>query len=160
MSAKTSFVYELRSINLTTLPPNEQAAVLDRFTSFLESLSDPISFWVVEDEREVNALGSSYRLRYKRFFIESASQIDSLISNLRTKMVRVLSVPKLGVMYDGPRYVVDKESQFVQTYNVTKLGGTMYPGFLNELYPITHAVRIEIEPMDPVGAKDVSRKYA
>jgi hypothetical protein len=66
-------VYELRSINLANLPEKEQARVLDQFVTFLNSLTDPVSFEVVKDVRKVDALGSLYPVPCMRFFVGSAS---------------------------------------------------------------------------------------
>lgn len=160
VETEAQYIYELRSINLMTLLPDEQASVIDRFTTFLEGLSNPIAFWVVDDKREVDALGATYPLTYKRFFIESRTQIDSLIGTLATNMVKVPSVPKLKAVSTLPEYVVLDDGRFAQTYNVTRLGGQMYPGFLSNLYPIVHSLRTEIWPIGNERARRIARKYA
>ena len=53
---RPSVLYELRSVNLANLPEKEQGSVLDRFASFLDSLMEPITFHIVQDEREVEAV--------------------------------------------------------------------------------------------------------
>lgn len=60
---RPSVVYELRSVNLASLAEKEQGSVLDRFASFLDSLTGPISFHVVQDDREVESIGAVYRIR-------------------------------------------------------------------------------------------------
>src|SRR5713226_7823284 len=90
-------VYELRSVNLANLPEKEQGAVLDRFASFLDSLTEPITFHIVQDEREVEAIGALYRIPYKRFFVETRSLVDSLMNKLGTKMTRVDAIPRVKI---------------------------------------------------------------
>jgi hypothetical protein len=74
-SPRDPVVYELRSVNLSNLPEKEQGAVLDRFASFLDSLTEPTTFHIVQDEREVGpsarftrsrTSGSSWRRSRRR----------------------------------------------------------------------------------------------
>src|SRR5580658_10569075 len=88
-SRRDPVVYELRSVNLSNLPEKEQGSVLDRFASFLDSLTEPITFHIFQHEREVEAIGALYQIPYKRFFLETHSQADSLVQKLGTRMVRV-----------------------------------------------------------------------
>src|ERR1700730_3145509 len=92
---RSTVLYELRSVNLTSLPEKEQASVLDRFASFLDSLTEPITFHIVQDEREVMVIGAMYKIPYKRFFVETRSQVDSLIQKLGTRMVRPHALPQI-----------------------------------------------------------------
>ncbi|TLX93428.1 MAG: hypothetical protein E6K96_09485, partial [Thaumarchaeota archaeon] len=78
-SRQQAVCYELRSINLVNLPEKEQGSVLDRFASFLDSLTEPIAFHIIQDEREVESIGAVFRIPYKRFFVETHSQVDSLV---------------------------------------------------------------------------------
>ena len=55
-------IRDRRSVNLANLPEKEQGSVLDRFASFLDSLMEPITFHIVQDEREVEAIGALYHL--------------------------------------------------------------------------------------------------
>src|SRR5450759_55449 len=128
-------VYELRSVNLSNLPEKEQGAVLDRFASFLDSLTEPIMFHIVQDEREVGAVGALYQIPYKRFFVETLSQVDSLVLKLGTRMTRVHAVPSFNTTRVNPRHIVDSDGRYVQTYCITRLGAALVPGFLAELYP-------------------------
>src|ERR1035441_8038478 len=104
---RPSVLYELRSVNLANLPEKEQASVLDRFASFLDSLTEPIAFHVVQDEREVEAIGALYHIPYKRFFVEAQSQVDSLVQKLGTRMTRVHPLPEIRPATVSPRYIVD-----------------------------------------------------
>ena len=101
-SLRDSFVYELRSVNLANLPEKEQGAVLDRFASFLDSLTEPITFHIVQDEREVEAVGALYQVPYKRFFVETHSQVDSLVLKLGTRMTRVHAIPSIKMARRPP----------------------------------------------------------
>ena len=159
-TVEPSFVYELRSVNLANLPERDQAAVLDRFASFLDSLTAPIAFEVVEDERQVEAIGAAYTIPYKRFFLESPIQIDRLVASLGTRVVRVHGVPSFEPKAVEPRYVVDGDGAFIQVYDVTRLGGKLVPGFLSLLYPLVHTVRVDIEPVDIYEAKSVAKSHA
>ena len=69
--------------------------MLDRFASFLDSLTEPITFHIVQDEREVEAIGALYQIPYKRFFVETRSQVDSLVHKLGTRMARVHAIPSI-----------------------------------------------------------------
>ncbi|MDG7006636.1 MAG: hypothetical protein JRN06_00160 [Nitrososphaerota archaeon] len=160
--AGLSCVYELRSINLANLPEKEQARVLDQFASFLNSLTDPVSFEVVKDIRKVDALGSSYPVPYMRFFVGSGSQIDDLLAGLvgPGKFVRVPAVPEIGVSHVSSRYVVDTEQQLIQTFNITRLGGSMEPAFLTRVYGLAYSVRLQLLPIEPHQARTLSRQRA
>src|ERR1700687_613455 len=102
-------LYELRSVNLANLPEKEQGSVLDRFASFLDSLTEPITFHIVQDEMEVEAIGAVYKIPYKRFFVETRSQIDSLVQKLGTRMVRAHALPQIKSTGVYARYIVDSE---------------------------------------------------
>src|ERR1700752_4844783 len=115
-----SVIYELRSVNLTNLPEKEQGAVLDRFASFLYSLTEPIPFHIVQDEREVEAVGALYQVPYKRLFLETRSQVDSLVLKLGTKITRVHAIPPIKMAGVNPRYIVDSEGRYLQTYCITR----------------------------------------
>jgi len=160
--ADLTCVYELRSINLANLPEKEQARVLDQFASFLNSLTDPVTFEVVKDVRRVDALGASYPVPYMRFFVGSGSQIDDLLAGLvgPGKFVRVPSVPTIDVHHVSGRYLVDTEGQFVQTFNITRLGGMMEPAFLTRVYGLAHSVKLQLRPIEPHQARVLSRQRA
>jgi hypothetical protein len=160
MGPRDPVVYELRSVNLSNLPEKEQGAVLDRFASFLDSLTEPITFHIVQDEREVEAVGALYQIPYKRFFVETPSQADSLVLKLGTRMTRVHAIPAIKTTRVHPRYIVDSEGRYVQTYCVTRLGGALVPGFLAELYPIAYSIIVDVEPIDIYEAKRIARSYA
>jgi hypothetical protein len=159
-SRQDPVVYELRSVNLTNLPEKEQGTVLDRFASFLDSLTEPITFHIVQDEREVGAVGALYQIPYKRFFVETPSQVDSLILKLGTRMTRVHAIPSIKTTTVHPKYIMDSEGRYVQTYCVTRLGGALVPGFLAELYPVAHSIMVDVEPIDIYEAKRIARSYA
>jgi type IV secretion system protein VirB4 len=159
-SQRDPVVYELRSINLSNLPEKEQGAVLDRFASFLDSLTEPITFHIVQDEREVGAVGALYQIPYKRFFVETPSQADSLVLKLGTRMTRVHAIPSIKTNRVHPKYITDSEGRYVQTYCVTRLGGALVPGFLAELYPIAYSIIVDVEPIDIYEAKRIARSYA
>lgn len=159
-SLRDSFVYELRSVNLTNLPEKEQGAVLDGFASFLDSLTEPITFHIVQDEREVEAVGALYKVPYKRFFVETHSQVDSLVLKLGTRITRVHAIPSIKMAGVHPKYIVDSEGRYVQTYCITRLGGTLVPGFLAELYQIAHSIMVDVDPIDIYDAKKIAKSYA
>ena len=162
MPRNASYIYELRSINLANLPEKEQARVLDQFASFLNSLADPVTFEAVKDVRIVSALGASYEVPYMRFFISSDSQIDDLLGGLlgTNKFVRVPSAPSIEISHVSSRYVMDAQSQFVQTFNITRLGGAMETAFLTRVYGTAHSVRLQLLPVEPYQARALSRGRA
>jgi hypothetical protein len=134
--------------------------VLDRFASFLDSLTEPITFHIVQDEREVGAVGALYQIPYKRFFVELPSQADSLVLKLGTRMTRVHAIPSVKMARVHPKYIIDSEGRYVQTYCVTRLGGALVPGFLAELYPVAYSIMVDVEPIDIYEAKRIVRSYA
>jgi hypothetical protein len=98
------YVYELRSINLSSLPSAEAASLLDFFALFLNSLSEPITFSIVEDERKVYAGDTTWSIAYKRYFISSQVEIGGLLTQLvggEERVVRVGSVPRLEILHDS-----------------------------------------------------------
>jgi hypothetical protein len=157
---RPSVLYELRSVNLANLPEKEQGSVLDRFASFLDSLTEPITFHIFQDEREVEAIGALYQIPYKRFFLETHSQVDSLVQKLGTRMTRVHALPQIRPARVNPRYIVDSEGHYIQTYSISRLGGTLVPGFLAELYQIAYCLMLDIDPIDIYEAKKMARSYA
>ncbi|MDA4127600.1 MAG: hypothetical protein OK452_10450 [Thaumarchaeota archaeon] len=153
-------IYELRSINLANLPEKEQGSVLDRFASFLDSLTEPITFHIVQDEREVESIGAVYQIPYKRFFLETRSQVDSLVHKLGTRMARAHAIPVIKTAIAYPRHLVDSDGYHVQTYCITRLGGTLVPGFLAELYQVAYSIMVYIDPIDIYEAKKMVKSYA
>ena len=152
-------IYELRSINLTNLPEKEQGSVLDRFASFLDSLTEPIKFHIVQDETEVESIGAAYQIPYKRFFLEIGSQADSLVRRLGTRMTRAAMLPLLKTAEVRPKYLLDSEGLYVQVYCITRLGGSLVPGFLTELYQVVHSIVVDIGPIDVFDAKKLVGAY-
>ena len=153
-------VYQLRSINLTNLPEKEQGSVLDRFASFLDSLTEPIRFHIVQDETEVESIGATYQIPYKRFFLETGAQADSLVRRLGTGMTRTATLPVLMTAEARPKYLLDSDGLCVQAYCVTRLGGSLVPGFLTELYHVAHSLIIDVDPIDVYDAKKLAGAYA
>ncbi|MDA4135281.1 MAG: hypothetical protein OK441_06905 [Thaumarchaeota archaeon] len=155
-----SVVYELRSVNLASLPEKEQGSVLDRFASFLDSLTEPISFHIVQDEREVESIGAVYRIPYRRFFLRTESQVDSLVATLGTRMTRVHGLPVITPRAVHPKFIEDSRGEFVQTYAITRLGGNIAPGFLAQLYQIANSIIVDVDPVGIYDAKKTVRSYA
>ena len=156
----SNIIYELKSVNLANLPEKEQGSVLDRFASFLDSLTESITFHIAQDKREVEAIGAIYQMPYKRFYLETHSQVDSLVQKLGTRMVRVHALPQIEWTKVYPRYIIDSERRYVQTYCITRLGGTLLPGFLAELYQIAYSIMIDVDPIDTYEAKKMVKSYA
>jgi type IV secretion system protein VirB4 len=159
-SPRHPVIYELRSVNLSNLPEKEQGAVLDRFAVFLDSLTEPITFHIVQDERVVEGIGAMYQIPYKRFFVETRSQVDSLVLKLGTRMARAHALPLIKMAGIHPKYIVDSEGHYIQTYCITRLGGALMPGFLAELYQIAYSIMVDIEPIDIYEAKKMVKSYA
>jgi energy-coupling factor transporter ATP-binding protein EcfA2 len=148
LSLPSKSLYELRSINLWGMKEKEQEEVIDRFVQFLNSLSEPTTFRIIEDSRNVRAGISLYEnARYKRYFIETNSEIDAAVSMIGAKYEKIASVPELNIVEALPRYLVDGSSNFVQVSNMTRLGGRLPTGFLSQFYGIAHEVRVEIDPV-------------
>ncbi|MDG6907179.1 MAG: hypothetical protein JRN20_15500 [Nitrososphaerota archaeon] len=154
------YVYELRSINLSSLPSAEAASLLDFFALFLNSLSEPITFSIVEDERKVYAGDTTWSIAYKRYFLSSQVEISSLLTQLvggEERVVRVGSVPRLEILHDSGTFLVDSQSSFVSVYNVTRLSGKMSAGFLSSIYSIAQETKIEIVPIEMYRAKKLAK---
>ena len=140
--------YELRSINLWGMKEKEQEEVIDGFVQFLNALTEPTTFRIIEDSRNVRAGSSVYEnARYKRYFIESVSEIDAAVSMIGARYEKIPSIPELNIVQAFARYLVDDSSNFVQVSNVTRLGGRLPTGFLSQVYGVAHEVRVEIDPV-------------
>jgi energy-coupling factor transporter ATP-binding protein EcfA2 len=140
--------YELRSINLWGMKEKEQEEVIDRFVQFLNALTEPATFRIIEDSRDVRVGSSVYEnARYKRYFIETSSEIDAAVSMIGARYEKIRSIPELKIVQAFPRYLVDDSSNFVQVSNMTRLGGRLPTGFLSQVYGIAHEVRVEIDPV-------------
>jgi energy-coupling factor transporter ATP-binding protein EcfA2 len=140
--------YELRSINLWGMKEKEQEEVIDRFVQFLNALSEPSVFRIIEDSRNVRAGTSIYEnARYKRYFIDTKSEIDAAVSMIGARYEKISSIPELNIVEAFPRYLVDESSNFIQVSNMTRLGGRLPTGFLSQFYGIAHEVRVEIDPI-------------
>ncbi len=140
--------YELRSINLWGMKEKEQEEVIDRFVQFLNALSERTTFRIIEDSRNVRAGASIYEnAKYKRYFIETKSEIDAAVSMIGARYEKISSIPELKFVELFPRYLVDESSNFVQVSNMTRLGGRLPTGFLSQFYGIAYEVRVEIDPV-------------
>ena len=155
----TKYNYELRSINYWTLSPEEQLRVRRGFTGFLHSLTEPVTFRVLSDVREVNVGGDVWDNPYKRFFILSDTPLEPAISYIGANYVRVPSVPSVDIKTVLPLMMVDSESNFVQVFNVTNLSGSLGIGFLTRLYDIAHEVRVDLEPVEQYEAGRIARGH-
>lgn len=140
--------YELRSINLWGMKEKEQEEVIDRFVQFLNALTEPATFRIIEDSRDVRVGSSVYEnARYKRYFIETSSEIDAAVSMIGARYEKIPSIPELDIVQAFPRYLVDDSSNFLQVSNMTRLGGRLPTGFLSQVYGVAHEVRVEIDPV-------------
>jgi energy-coupling factor transporter ATP-binding protein EcfA2 len=151
--------YELRPVNLFNLTEKQAAGVLDHFIRFMDSLNDRITFRIVEDERTLNAGGEEYVIPYKRYFVSSNLGIDTVLPFLGTRFSETNSIAELKLSSATGRYLHDSEGSVARVYNVTKLGGSVRPGFLTSVYPIAHEVRVEIIPLDPDNARKEARAH-
>lgn len=143
-----STIYELRSINLWGMNEKEQEGVLNRFVQFLNALTEPITFRVIEDFRDVRAGSVIYKnVGYKRYFLLAESEIDGPVSMLGAKYEEVRSLPDLNITKSFARYLIDDQFGYLQVLNVTRLGGRIPTGFLSQTYGVAQEVRIEIDPI-------------
>ena len=140
--------YELRSINLWGMREKEQEKVLERFIQFLNGLSEPTTLRIIEDSRNVRAGSVVYEnARYKRYFVEAKSSIESAVSMIGASYEKVTTIPELNIVKSLSKYMIDDALNFVQVSNVTRLGGRLPTGFLSQAYGVAHEVRIEIDPV-------------
>jgi energy-coupling factor transporter ATP-binding protein EcfA2 len=140
--------YELRSINLWGMKEKEQEQVIGGFVQFLNALTEPTVFRIVDDFRNVRAGSSVYEnARYKRYFIETKSDIDAAISMIGAKYEKIPKIPELNIVRSFAGYLTDDSNNFVQVANVTRLGGRLPTGFLSQVYGVAHEVRVEIDPI-------------
>jgi hypothetical protein len=79
--------------------------------------------------------------------------VDSLVQKLGTRMARVHALSQIIPARVYSRFIVDSEGRYVQTYCITRLGCTLVPGFLAELYQITYCLMLDIDPIDIYEAK-------
>ncbi|MEM3553558.1 MAG: hypothetical protein QW658_01210 [Candidatus Bathyarchaeia archaeon] len=151
-------MYELRSINLFNLSQEEAAGVLDNYADFLNSLLGPIEIKIVEDVRTVALGDESYYQPYKRYFVSSDDSLDNALMNMGVKSVKVPSIPRLKIKSNVRRFMVDEDGYFVECWNLIALSNIMSTGFLTELYPFTHEIRVEIYPVE--NGKQVAMSHA
>ncbi|BBE42057.1 VirB4 family type IV secretion system protein [Conexivisphaera calida] len=141
-------VYELRSINLSLLPEPEARAVLENFAAMLNALNARVEIRVVEDRRVV-ALGDElYEIPHKRFFVASEEPLEDALSIAGLRFVKVPSMPELKLVADAPRFAVDSDGHFVRVYTLVGLTPSMRAGWLTDLYPYLHEVRISLQPLE------------
>lgn len=151
--------YELRPINLFNLTEQQAAGVLDRFIQFLKSINERIEFRVVEDQRRLSAGGEEYVIPYKRYFVSSHIDLETILPSLGTRFSKAGSASELKISSATGRHLHDSEGSVARVYNVTKLGGASHPGFLTRIYPIAHEVRVEILPLGPDDARKEARAH-
>jgi hypothetical protein len=151
--------YELRPINLFNLTEEQAAAVLDRFIQFLKSLNDRIVFRIVEDERKLSAGGEEYVIPYKRYFVSSRLELDTVLPCLGTRFAKADQMGTMCPASATGRYVYSADGTIARVYNVTRLGGGAHPGFLTSIYPIAHEVRVEVLSLDPDAARKEARAH-
>jgi energy-coupling factor transporter ATP-binding protein EcfA2 len=152
--------YELRPVNLLNLTEQQAAGVLDRFTQFLKSLNDRIVFRIVEDERRLSAGGEEYVIPYKRYFVSSRQRLDTVLPFLGTPFMKTDAAGESRPSKATSRYLYDHDGSVASVYNITKLAGNAYPGFLTGLYPIAHEVRVEVVPLESDEARKEARAHA
>jgi energy-coupling factor transporter ATP-binding protein EcfA2 len=152
------YSYELRPVNLFNLPEKQAASVLDHFIQFLKSLNERIEFRIVEDERRLSAGGEEYVIPYKRYFVSSHLDLDTVLPFLGTRFSKADSISELKLQSATARYLYD-EGGVARAYNITKIGGGAHPGFLTSIYPIAHEVRVEIIPLEPDDARKEARAH-
>jgi hypothetical protein len=146
--ASTPTTYELRSINLWGMREKEQEQVIEGFVQFLNALTEPTTFRIIEDIRRVRAGSSFYdNVRYKRYFIETSSEIDAVVSMIGARYEKISSIGELNVTQAFEHYLVDDSSNFLQVSNITRMGGRLPTGFLSQVYGVAHEVRVEIHPI-------------
>ena len=93
VSAPTT--YELCSVNLWGMKEKEQEEVIDRFIQFPNALTEPTTFRMIEDSRNVRAGSSVYEnARYKRYFIETNSEPEAAVSMIGARYERIPSIPE------------------------------------------------------------------
>ena len=106
------------------------------------------------------SIGAVYRIPYRRFFLRTESQVDSLVATLGTRMTRVHGLPVITPRAVHPKFIEDSVGEFVQTYAITRLGGNIAPGFLAQLYQIAHSIIVDVDPVGIYDAKKTVRSYA
>ena len=147
--------YELRSINLWGMKEREQEEVIGRFVQFLNALTEPTTFRIIEDSRDVRAGVSIYEnARYKRYFIETRSEMDAAVSMIGARYEKIPSIPELKMVQVYPKYFIDDSSNFVQVSNMTRLGGRLPTGFLSQVYGISS----RSQSGDRSGKRDIQGK--
>ena len=141
-------VYELCSVNLKLLPQAEARAVLNNFAAMLNALTAPTELRIVEDRRVI-ALGDElYEISYKRFFAASEEPLEDALSLAGLKFVKVPEMPELKITADAPRFAVDSEGRFVRVHTLIGMTPSMTAGWLTDLYPYLHEIRIYLRPLE------------
>jgi len=145
-----SYAYELRPVNLGLLPERDAEAVLNSWAGFLNALSSPAQFRIVEHFREAAVGEDVYELRHMRYFLLTAEPIENALNAAGFGGVRVplAEVPELRIVANRGRFAVDADGKFVRCYTLLRVPAGAAPGWLTDLYPYVHEVRMELEPLE------------
>jgi len=81
--------YELKPVNFFNLREEEQQAVISDFVRLVNSLSAPASFFITTAINEVPVRDLIIRQPYKRYFIASEENIDSVLASSGFRFVKV-----------------------------------------------------------------------
>ncbi len=154
--------YELWPMNLYTLPPDETERVLANFTTFLNSLQNNITFYIISDVRHVQFGGYGVDIAYKRFFVASPVEIDYSLAAIRTKYVRVpeTDIPRVKVIHASAGFLVDSEKYFLRSYSITNLSGNLPAGFLSSLYGFAYEVKVDVAPIKQLMGRKLAKMHA
>ncbi|MEM3186377.1 MAG: DUF87 domain-containing protein [Conexivisphaerales archaeon] len=155
---KYKYMYELRSINLFNLSQEEAAGVLDDYAKLLNSLLSPVEIRIVEDTRQVVLGDEAYYQPYKRYFVSCNEPLDNALMNMKVKFVKVPSIPSLKIKTELRRFIIDEDDRFVECWNLTALSNSLNTGFLTDLYPFTHEIRITVYPLEK--GKEIAMSHA
>jgi len=154
-----SYAYELRPVNLGLLPERDAEAVLNSWAGFLNALSSPAQFRIVEHFREAAVGEDVYELRHMRYFLLTAEPIEDALNAAGFGGVRVppSEVPELRIVANRGRFAVDADGKFVRCYTMLRVPAGTAPGWLTDLYPYVHEVRMELEPLES-GRDEVMKR--
>jgi DNA helicase HerA-like ATPase len=148
--------YELKPVNFFNLREEEQQAVISDFVRLVNSLSAPASFFITTAINEVPVRDLIIRQPYKRYFIASEENIDSVLASSDFRFVKVSGIPRLEIKDVVRNFMILKEG-FARSFNAYALPKMLPYGFLTRIYDVSHEIRLDIQPTS--NARIVEKQY-
>ena len=150
--------YELKPVNFFNLNEGEQIAVIDSFTGILNRISSVVSFYIITDVSRVSVGPELIEQPYKRYFIESEENLDSILSGSGFRFVKMLEIPRLKVRGSVRNFMVLEDGSLARVFNVYSLPSSLPAGFLSRYYELVHEIRLDVRPVQD-AERYIEKRY-